>query len=116
MNKELALEQIDACILMLEQIKSSITGAGDSTPKQFWVDSDGVQHFEKDPYLLDGDIFCCGERCRVDNDKYICQVCGSKYRCEQRWFYQEANKCFNNTTSDALFGSANRQIKFNTKS
>ena len=61
MNKELVLEQIDACILMLEQIKSSITGAGDGTPKRFWVDSDGVQHFEKDPYLLDGDIFCCGE-------------------------------------------------------
>ena len=46
MNKELALEQIDACILMLEQIKSSITGAGDGTPKRFWVDSDGVQHFD----------------------------------------------------------------------
>ena len=31
MNKELALEQIDACILMLEQIKSSITDKGGGT-------------------------------------------------------------------------------------
>ena len=48
MNKELGLEEIDGCMLMVEEIKWWIRDEGGGRGKGFWIDWDGVEDFEKE--------------------------------------------------------------------
>lgn len=74
LNKELALEKIEACQLMLNQIKEAILGEELPKNKQEQPQVGG------EPYLQDGHIFCCGEPCdELQDGVFQCKLCKKKY-------------------------------------